>query len=170
MKKSIFKVNFIQVLVLSLFIGLLFSCKNDQEETGGTYYVRFNANGQKVEFTVQGATIAAFAQAENTYNAVFTGYNTSSNVGLQVYDNKEITTGTYTGYTLSGSSFIGALIHYKDDLGILYAQDALNAVTSITISEITATAVKGTFNGILKSSGKPDLSITAGEFFVSRAN
>jgi hypothetical protein len=168
--KRLLKVNFTQILILSLFIGLFVSCQNDDEESGGEYYVRFIANGKKVEFSVQGATIAAFAQAGNTYNAVFTSYNTSSNIGLQVYDNKEITKGTYIGYTLSGTSFIGALIHYKDDSGILYTQDALNAVTSITISEITSSAVRGTFSGVLKSSGKPDLSITQGEFFVLRSN
>ncbi len=170
MKKHLFKKIVTQVLVFSFFIGLSVSCQNDDNETEGGYYVRFKANGQQVEFTVQGATIAAFAQAGNTYNAVFTGYDSSSNVGLQVYDNKEITMATYSGYTLSGSSFIGALIHYKDNLGTLYSQDALNPTTSITISEITSSAVKGTFSGILKASGKPDLSITQGEFFVWRSN
>jgi len=46
----------------------------------------------------------------------------------------------------------------------------LNPVTSITITEITSTSVKGTFSGTVKASGKSDISITNGEFYVWRAN
>jgi hypothetical protein len=170
MKNAGIKTLLFKILIFTISAGIFASCKDDETETSGGYYVRFNANGQKVEFKVQGATVAAFGQATNIYNAVFTGYDASSNVILQVFDKKEITTSTYSGYTLSGASFIGALISYQDDSGTLFRQEVLNPVTSVTISEITSETVKGTFSGIVKASGKPNISITQGEFYVWRSN
>lgn len=160
----------IQILFIALLSATFSSCSKDDEPAENDYYVRFNASGQKVEFKVHGSLVAAFGQSGSNHNAVFTGYDATSNISLQVFDNKAITTATYTGYTLSDSSFIGALIGYTDKSGTLYMQDALNPVTSISISEITATTVKGTFSGTVKASGKTDISITNGEFYVWRAN
>lgn len=170
MERIFFKRFSVQILVFLLLVITLGSCSKDDEPAENEYYVRFNANGEKIEFTVQGAVVAAFGQAGNKYNAVFTGYDATSNINLQVFDNKEITTSAYSGYTLSGTSFIGALIGYNDKSGTLFMQDALNPVTSITITEITSTTVKGIFSGTVKASGKSDISITNGEFYVWRAN
>ncbi|TNF40638.1 MAG: hypothetical protein EP310_08565 [Bacteroidetes bacterium] len=170
MRKNIVKRNSIQILVFILLTVTFSSCSKDDEPADNEYYVRFNANGEKIEFSVQGTVVAAFGQAGSKYNAVFTGYDATSNISLQVFDNKEITTSTYSGYTLSGASFIGALIGYNDKSGTFYMQDALNPVTSIIITEITSTAVKGKFSGTVKAAGKSDISISNGEFYVWRAN
>lgn len=170
MKNTVLKTLLFKLLVFTILSGIFVSCKDDETETSGEYYVRFNANGQKIEFKVQGATVAAFGQAANIYNAVFTGYDASSNLILQVFDKKEITTSSYSGYTLSGASFIGSLISYQDASGTVFRQDVSNPVTTVTISEITSETVRGTFSGIVKTSGKPDISITQGEFYVWRTN
>lgn len=97
-----------QILIFVLLVALLVSCKNDDADTGSEYYVRFNANGQKVEYTIHNSLVAAFGQSGIQYNAVFTGYDATSNISLQVFDNKAIAPATFTGYSLSGSTFIGA--------------------------------------------------------------
>jgi hypothetical protein len=159
-----------QILVFALLVVLFGSCKNDDSDTGSEYYVRFNANGQKVEYTIHNSLVAAFGQSGIQYNAVFTGYDATSNISLQVYDNKAIVPATFTGYSLSGSTFVGALIGYQDKTGTLYTQGAVTPNSTITITEITSAAVRGTFNGTVKAAGKSDISITSGEFYVWRAN
>jgi hypothetical protein len=170
MRKNIFKRTSIQILVFALLIVTFGSCSKDDEPAENEYYVRFNANGEKIEFTVQGAVVAAFGQSGSQYNAVFTGYDANTNISLQVYDNKSIAPATFTGYTLSGSNFVGALIGYQDKTGTLYTQGATNPNSIITITEITSAAVRGTFSGTVKATGKSDISITNGEFYVWRAN
>lgn len=170
MRKNIFRRISIQILVLLLLAVTFGSCSKDDEPAENEYYVRFNANGQNVEFKVHGLLVAAFGQAGNQYNASFTGGNTNSNVSLQVFDNKAITSATYSGYVLTGSAFIGAIIGYQDNSGTLFTQGAVSPNSIITISEITSTTVKGTFSGTVTASGKSDISITGGEFYVWRAN
>lgn len=159
-----------QTLVFVLLVALLGSCKNDDADTGTDYFVRFNANGQKVEFKVHGSLVAAFGQSGSQYNAVFTGYDANTNISLQVFDNKAIVPATFTGYSLSGSTFVGALIGYQDNTGTLYTQGAVTPNSTITITELTSAAVRGTFSGTVKATGKSDISITNGEFYVWRAN
>lgn len=170
MKRKFFTRRAIIVLFFALFSIPFSSCKDDKTASESNYYVRFNANGTRIEFTIHGSLIAAFGQSGNQYNASFTGGNISSNISLQVYDNKSIVPATFTGYTLSGSTFVGALIGYQDNTGTLYTQGAVIPNSTITITEITSGAVRGTFSGTVKASGKSDISITGGEFYVWRAN
>lgn len=170
MKGKFFTSRAIIILCFALF-GIIFnSCNNNDADDESTYYVRFNANGQKVEYTIHNSLVAAFGQSGIQFNAVFTGYDATSNISLQVFDNKAIVSDTFTGYSLSGSSFVGALIGYQDKTGTLYTQGAVTPNSTITITELTSAAVRGTFSGTVKATGKPDISITGGEFYVWRAN
>ncbi len=172
MKNSGLKNHFkLLVVFVALAAVSLSGCKKDDDNgDGGQYYMRFKANGTTVEFKVQASLVAAFGHAENVYNAVFTGYDADSNISLQVFDSKDIVETTYSGYGLVGTSFVGALIGYKDTGETLYTQGATASDASVTISEITATTVKGTFQGTLKADGKANIAVTNGEFFVWRAN
>jgi len=155
----------------ALFALLTGSCKKDEATGGdGKYFVRFNANGSKVEFTLQGSLVAAFGQAGVQHNAVFTGGDGTSNISLQVFDGKAIAAGAFSGYTITGGAVVGTLIGYSDSSGTLYTQGSVGSNASITISEITTTTVRGTFGGTLKASGKADIVVSQGEFFVWRAN
>ncbi|MBW8324114.1 MAG: hypothetical protein K0M50_05060 [Prolixibacteraceae bacterium] len=154
---------------IALFTVMFSSCKKD-EAVEGDYVIRFKANGTPVEFSVQASLVAAFGKSGTQHNASFSGGDTNSNISLQVFDNKEIATATFSGYTLSGNTFVGALIGYSDKTGTLYTQGSVNPNATITITEINAGAVRGTFSGTLKASGKPDIVLTQGEFFVWRAN
>ena len=171
MKNSGLKNHFkLLVVFVALAAVSLSGCKKDDDNgDGGQYYMRFKANGTTVEFKVQASLVAAFGHAENVYNAVFTGYDAESNISIQVHDGKAIEEKNYSGYILSGSAFVGALIAYKDKAGTVYTQ-GVPGNASITVSEITATEVRGTFSGTLKATGKDDVIITEGEFFVKRLN
>ena len=165
-KKRRFTAAFLSLTILMLVFN---GCKKDQTTQGG-YLMKFDVNGQTVEYTNQASLIAAFSSAATQYNALVTGYDANSNAGLQIFDDKAITTGTYSGYTIAGSAVVGVLIHYQEPGGTLYTQGTTNSDAVITISEITATTVRGTFSGTLKTAGKSDISVTNGQFYVWRAN
>ncbi len=158
--------NTISVVIFVLF--MISACSKDGVEDG-SYRVKFKANGTTVEFNSQFTSTASFGQSGNQYVAVFTGYDAESNISIQVHDGKAIEAKNYSGYVSTGSGFSGALIAYKDKAGTVYTQ-GVPGNASITVSEITATEVRGTFSGTLKATGKDDVMITDGEFFVKRLN
>ena len=168
--KQLFSKRQARILMFSIALLLILdSCTKDQNGVSG-YVVQFNANGKKVEFTVQASLVAAFANSGTLYDGIFTGYTASSNISLQVYDNKAISETTYSGYMLVGSTFVGALIDFQDTDGTIYTQGTSNSDATVTITKITATTVTGTFSGTLKANGKPDMIISQGQFYVLRAN
>lgn len=165
-----------RIFVVAALLGaLLAGCDSggdsddDSDENG--YFLRFDANGSRVSFTQRGALWATFAQSGTQHNAVFTGYNAQSNMGLQIYSTAPIEEGTYTGYQFSGNAIVGILIYYQDPNGITYTS-GINppATTRITVEEITSRSVRGTFEGRLTEPGHPDMIITNGVFVVERAN
>lgn len=161
------------LLVFLLLLSLFSACKKENNSSNttatGTYYMRFKANGTQVEFTNQQSLVAAFSNTGNQYVGIFTGYDANSNMGLQVYDNKAIATGTYTGYAAVGSVLVGTLISYQTSNSSIYGETGMDTTVVVNINELTSTAVKGTFNGIL--SGQNDsMVITNGEFYLHRVN
>ncbi len=156
----------ISVVIFVLF--MISACSKDEVDDGN-YRVKFKANGTPVEFNSQPTLTASFGQSGNQHVAVFTGYDVESNISIQVHDGKAIEAKNYSGYVSTGSGFSGALIAYKDKAGTVYTQ-GVPGNASITVSEITATEVRGTFSGTLKATGKADVVITDGEFFVKRLN
>jgi hypothetical protein len=169
MKRKNFTLRALIILGFAIS-GIIFNSCKKEETNESTYYVRFNADGTRIEFNIHGLLVAAFGQSGDQYNSVFTGGDNNSNISLQVFDNKSIAPVTYNGYSLSGSAFVGALIGYQDKNGILYTQGTTNPNSTITITELTSAAVRGTFSGTVKATGKVDIFITGGEFYVWRAN
>lgn len=169
MKTNFFKSKSAALILAFALLMMFNACKKEENSNDG-YMMRFKVNGAQVEFKTQASLVAAFGQSGNIFNGVFTGYDAKSNISLQVYDNKAISETTFSGYALVGSSFVGALIGYQDNDGTLYTQGSINSDATIKISEMSSTTVRGTFSGTLKASGKSDIAITNGEFFVWRAN
>jgi len=155
--------------VLSIALA---ACKDDDD--GGTktddYAFRFKANGSQIELKLQGGLVAAFSQSGTIYNGVFTGSDGVSSITLQVFDNKTISEKTFSGYTIVGSSVIGALINYNAADGTGYSQGSVDPDATVIVTEITETTVRGNFHATVKATGKTDISITDGEFYVWRAN
>lgn len=160
-------------LVLTLLVTsmtFIVSCTKD-EETPGEYYLRFEANGKLVEYTNQLGLTAGFAQSNNQHVGTISGWNdASSNFSVLLYDLEPITESTYSGYVASVNGVVGVLFAHKEkETGVVFSSgvDAEFDATT-TITEITETGVKGTFNGKVKAANHPDISITNGSFFVKR--
>jgi hypothetical protein len=138
---------------------------------GGTYFYRFDANGTRVTFNQQVSLTAAFSQSGNQRVAIITGFDATRNSAVQIYSGSTIGTATYTGYTLdvNAAAVVGMIFHYQDATGTVYQSDNTNSNTT-TITQLTSTTVRGTFAGRLKATGKADIVVTNGEFFVQRTN
>jgi hypothetical protein len=152
-------------------VSLLIGCSNSSTGPNASgHYVRFNANGTQVSFTIDASLQAAFAHAGNAYDATLTGSDLNGSISLTVLDVVAITTKQYAGYQISGGGLVGVLIVYQQS-GAGYRSVTTSASDAvITITDITATEVKGTFSGTLKRNGQPDIVVTNGEFSVHRAN
>ena len=164
--------------VLLLAVGaVLGACGGDSSgpddggNNGGTYYFRFDANGTRVTFNTQNSLTAAFSQSGNQRVLIITGFDATRNSAVQIYSGAAITTTSYTGYTINTQlgAVVGMIFHYQDASGTLYTSDTGNTNTA-GITEISSSAVRGTFSGRLKATGKADIVVTNGEFFVVRAN
>jgi hypothetical protein len=137
---------------------------------GGTYYLRFRANGTQVSFTLQTHLTGTFAQSGTQYNAIFVGFDGLVNANVQVYDGSAITTTTYSGYGIVGAALRGAIMGYHDAAGTLYVSGNGQTDAMVTVQEITSEYVRGIFSGRLMATGKADLDISNGEFKVPRVN
>jgi hypothetical protein len=168
MKRQIQNVFF---WVTFIVIGtLILSCSNDETDS---YYIRFRANGELVEFTNQLILTAGFGNTGDLYSGTISGANdVDSNIGLQIYNNAPILEDTYSGYGFSGNAVVGVIIGYKEkSSGVLFSSGGgTNVDATVVISEITETTVKGTFQGRLLANGQPDIIVTDGSYFVRRAN
>lgn len=157
------------LVVAGLVLG---GCKGS-DSTGpndSTYYLRFKANGSQVSFTLQGSLLVTFSTSGSQYVGIVSGFDAVSNANLQLYSNATIGKATYSGYTVSGGALVGALIGYQDATGTLYTSAGATVEASITVTDLTGTTMRGTFSGRLKATGKPDVVVTEGEFFVPRYN
>jgi hypothetical protein len=160
--------------LLPLFVlgSLAAGCGSSTGPTGNNgHFLRFDANGSQVNFTAEASLIAAFAHAGNEFNALMTGYDATSNASLQVFDGAAVTTKRYGGYDIVGGALVGVLITYQPSQGVVYSSIATATSDAvITITDMTATEVKGTFSGTLQANGHPDIVVTNGEFSLNRAN
>lgn len=173
MKKGILASGLMMLMAIAIMIG---SCKKDDDNNnnnnnnnGSTYYVKFKSNGTQVNFTGFGTEVAIFSHSGNQYTCAVTGADTSSNIGLSMYDTTAITTKTYSGFTTvnSLSATLGTLVTYGDGSGTSYNSN--NTTFSITVTGLTDSTMTGTFSGSLQdNNGTNTLTITDGDFHVKR--
>ena len=158
---------------LVLALAFLAGCSSGNSTTGpsgDSYYLRLKANGTQVQFTNDASLQGAFSQSGIQYNGLFTGFDAASNMSLQVFDGAAITPKSYSGFDISGGALRGVLLTYQDTGGVVYGSGGNGTDAVVTITEMSQTAVKGTFSGTVKVNGHPNVAITAGEFVVHRAN
>ncbi|HEV8613194.1 MAG TPA: hypothetical protein VGQ73_06765, partial [Gemmatimonadales bacterium] len=150
-----------------LLYGILFTaCKSSTGPSGGSYYLRFNANGTLVNFTAQPSLLCAFGQSGSQYNALITGFDATSNASVQLFDGTPIAQKSYSGYTIIGTAFVGVLLTYQDATGVVYSSGSGANTGTATITQLTATTVTGTFTGTLVANGHPNLAVSNGQFYV----
>jgi hypothetical protein len=160
---------FLALVMFILSITFITSC--EKEEEPGEYYMRFKANGKLIEYTNQLGLSAGFSQSGNQHIGTISGWNdASSNFSFLLYNLAPITENTYSGYSFSTEGTVGVLlVHKEPGSGEVFSSGVTPDYDArVTISEIDGTAVKGTFSGLIKASGLPDINITEGSFFVKR--
>ncbi|MFB6342981.1 hypothetical protein ACE1ET_14735 [Saccharicrinis sp. FJH62] len=164
--KHSFKGPFYFLPAIMLFILVVPSCTKDDSRVGETYEMSFSVNGTTVKYTSQASLLANFANTGAQYLAVFTGNDATSSMNITAYDDQPVSKKSYSGYATSGTALVGVLMTYQDNDGTVFSQGGGDVIVSI--SSITDTSVSGTFSGILKASGKPDMVITDGKFTLKR--
>ncbi|HSH76873.1 MAG TPA: hypothetical protein VLA09_14385 [Longimicrobiales bacterium] len=136
----------------------------------GDLFLSFRANGSLVEFRDRFSLLAAFSSSGSQSVLLITGFEATSNAGIQIYDGQPITTGTYSGFVSTSAGSEGVLITYVTPEGVLYGLDTTGPVdATVTITEIGGARIRGTFSGTI-SDGETSLVITDGEFLVARTN
>ena len=162
------------LVLVALFSG---SCKKE-DDIKNDYKISYKANGVLEEFIVEDVAGSFYEDVTATqYGLRFTARKQNFTIYLDIYDRHAITDSTYSGYKLTPpigkkpTLIEGAEIAHNDgDTYTVYKTDKKNADVTISISEITKSTVRGSFKGTLKASGKPDMVITEGKYFVPVAN
>lgn len=169
------------VLVLFIILIALNSCKknssveNNEDGGNGEYYLRFNSNGIKKEFT--GFTFIDFAETRGIYNYVFQGRTSLANMyglTISVHTDALITspsTFTFQDFHLTNTpqTHIGFL---EEDKTMFVSMTKLfpEYFATISITEVTPEYMKGTFSGKLTNQDwSASRTITNGEFKLKRA-
>jgi len=155
----------------ALAFGLLsFGC-GDGTGPGETVFMRFEVDGQVVEYTQEGTLLAAFSGEFGQQFLFIGGFDETTLLAVEIYDLTRITPNTYSGYTVSGSSAQGVVIRYEAGGGHNYETAGTEAADrTATVTEISARTISGTFSGTLSATDQEDIVITNGEFRVSRTN
>lgn len=162
-------------ILIALLAG---SCKKEDEDAVNDYEISFKSNGDLDEFKVEDVAGSFYEDKTGSqFGLRFTANKGEFTVYLDVYDLKAITESTYSGYKTTPPAgqkptlIEGAKLAYNDgNTYTVHKTDIKNPDVTISISEITKTTVRGSFKGTLKASGKPDMVVTEGKFYVPIVN
>ena len=164
-----------RVFVRRLFVLLVGAlavdgCGGGTEPSGSDLFMRFRANGTLTEYSLPAGLLTAVNNTTGQSNAATSGNDGGATfMTLQVFDVAPIQLGTYAGFTITTGA-VGAIIGYRNALGIDFVSGTAAPEATIVITELGATRVGGTFFGVLHESGQPDVSLTEGQFLTARVN
>ena len=162
------------IIVCIALVCTLSSCKKSN--------VSPKLSVESIVFTLNGTkhTLASnVSEREVMYNIGF--YTTSifasssqnnERMGLMVLCTDSLKIGTYKTNNTPDISSGNITLTFENDNGDTYIQNSTNPDNTITITEIGADYVKGTFSAVLSditTSGSPDITITNGEFYAKTA-
>ncbi|MEX0996809.1 MAG: hypothetical protein WDZ45_07160 [Flavobacteriaceae bacterium] len=175
------------VFTLLLSYGLTTSCSSDDDNgnsSGGELY--FKASFGNINFEVDNTNkeqLDGFVETISTPNftyygsqivaqTIITSGGDTRTFLIYVYDDEPIGTQTYSGYQEfhNGGLFYGVQLIYFDQVEqAVYSTNLDDPQSSVTITTINNSVIKGTFSGTLLSpiSGE-EMVITNGEFQVER--
>jgi hypothetical protein len=124
-----------------------------------------------VTFQDEQTMFSFFGQAGAIHHGSFSTHRPGGIEVIQVsvFRAAPITADTYLGTQVVAGSPAGALLDYVAPSGVVYRSDADQTVR-IVVQEISSTAVRGTFEGTVRSASMDEIDITAGEFRVPRDN
>lgn len=152
------------VIVYFLSIVLLYSCKKDDSEKFASYFIKHKIDGKQNEYKLD--VLASTTKIGNEYYFVLSGrrkLNTNQTLIVDFADAFPIEAKTYRQ-----NSNHEYHIAYGGDANDLYtSQGVINPDIKVTITNITKTAISGTFSGKVREdiTGKEAI-IADGEFYA----
>ena len=142
-----------KILFVSFAVITLASCKKSSSDS---QHVSAKFDGVKTEFNV--ALAAQSSNAGKSVQIVATGGTPYPALVLTIDDDAAIAVGTYTA---SPDFDAGASYAVSSD-----SYDSNDDFT-ITVTSISATAIKGTFSGKVENSSSTTVNVTEGSFYVN---
>jgi hypothetical protein len=163
-------------LLASLFCLLLTACSknNKGDNSGKAGTIAATVDGSNVSFNTTARAMRTDISGAYSIQIIgFQGAAGSSNqIAIAVSDNSPIVTGIYNE-TLTGANGVGSVSYIQSGTALPYINNRSTANPgTVTITEVNATSVKGTFSGdvFLMTNGgisTTKKSITNGQFFVN---
>ena len=131
-------------------------------------FLSFRVDGGLVEYRSLGELFGQYIHSSESGRVALSvvGWDATTGLHLSVSSVQAYPgLGTYTAdHRATDSTFrMGIYYQHPEGIGYLTHEDG-----TIVISHIGPTAIGGTFFGVLKSEGRPDIMITDGEFMVRR--
>jgi hypothetical protein len=135
--------------------------------------VHFKVNGTLVQFATSAESYGVFvaghcSERVSLQVAAWESWDTASRLGLRVSSGEDLGLGSYS-IALGPDPTVRIHLYYRDAQGIDYfAGPVVPDDATVVISYIGPSTIEGTFFGVLKAVGHPDVTITDGEFTVRR--
>lgn len=152
------------------------ACKKDSgSNSGGGYYIKFKRDGKEIKMTYSPQAVFADVSLIGLYNGTFEAFTSDGKTTMLIiiYDASPVAAGkTYTQDFLSTASLPQAQLAYTDETTTGYSSGSTilnpDASTTVSISDLTDTYIKGTFSGKLLTSDYKGIkyTITDGEFYL----
>ena len=130
--------------------------------------MRFRADGTLVEYTALANVLGMYTEYCGATSLSVVAWDLASGLGLRVASAAGSPgPGTWSIAYRDNDPTFRMSIYYQDSRGTGYiARPVVPEDASITISQVTSNSIAGTFFGLVKASGLPDVTITHGEFSV----
>jgi hypothetical protein len=158
---------------LALLVASLTGCSTQTTSFDDVdLFFRFRANDTLVELTtsadVYGVFVANPCTGEDTLQVA--AWNLSIRLGLNVSSiQNQVGLGTYSTAQSVDDPTLRISLYYQAPDGIDYiAEPVTPDDVTIVISHIGGATIDGTFFGVAKAAGQPDVMITDGAFTVRR--
>ncbi len=169
-----------KLFIATLFIAVVFrSCKKGDSNNSSAFFMKFNANGTNVSFN---NCVEVTATVGTTPVILITGNNLNkdkvSDNSFEVeisHDPLTIAAGqTYPAATIFGQTESSTLIYFLSDSDFNTTQPG-SAQGTVTITEVNASLIKGTFSGKLFAHDDFNgehvtYTVTNGSFSAQRGN
>jgi hypothetical protein len=134
-------------------------------------FFRFRANGSLVEFTTLADVYGVFvgSACSDRESLEIVAWDSSSRLGLRVSSHEGFGSGTYSIAQRAEDPEFRMLLYFRAPEGVDYfAEPVVPEDATIVISQVGPSTIDGTFFGVVRAAGLPDVIITDGEFSVRR--
>jgi len=135
------------------------------------FFFRFETNGTLVEYTTLQDVFGVYTFENRGANILsIVGWDSSTSLGLRMWSYRAVPgVGTHSVAQMVNDSTFGIDIYFQDQDGTdYYAEPVAPEDATVVITHIGSSTIDGTFFGVVRAPGRPDINITNGEFTVRR--